>query len=332
MAPANPKPKPGNKPTPKPNPLAMDTLTDEQRLADIAGIPDAWLDVNSEIRDLVAKAIASGAFNTQKGQQQFINDFLASETYRQNGEYMTDYLVAQDSGGENWRSMQQNAADYVQQVATEIGADLNDAQKQFFADAALMHKWTDPARKYLLKQAMTGQLSWTDTAGKQYKFDTDYLDYTRGSAVTQINDLRKLAMRNGIEYTDSWFESAAKSVISNATTIEDWRADIREAAAGLFPVYAEKIRGGMDVMDLANPYIARMEKVLEMDRNQISLDNQYIKQALGSVDDKGTPKAMNLWDFEKTLRATPEWSYTKQASDKAGEITSTILRMFTGVG
>lgn len=309
-----------------------DTLTDEAGLAAIAGIPDAWLKANAEIRELVDKAIASNAFNSAKGQQKFINDFRATETYRQNGAYMADYLRQQDAGGENWRIKQQSAADFVKQTAAEIGATLDDTQAQTFADLALMHNWTDPARKYLLKQALTGQLSWTDSAGKEYKFETDFLDYSRGSAVTQINDLRKLAMRNGVDYTDSWYESAARSVLSNASSIEDWRADIRETAAGLFPVYAEKIRGGMDVMDLANPYIARMEKVLEMDRSQISLDNQYIKQALGSVDDKGTPKAMNLWDFEKTLRATPEWSYTKQASDKAGEITSTILRMFTGVG
>ena len=330
MAPTPNKPKP--KPKAKANPLAVDTLTDEQRLADIAGIPDAWLEVNAEIRDLIAAAIENKSFDSRLGQQQFINAFLATETYRQNGQYMADYLVQQDAGGEDWRMSQQNAADFVKQTAAEIGAVLDDTQARFFADAAMMHNWVDPARKYLLKQAMTGQLSWTDQAGKQFKFDTDFLDYTRGSAITQINDLRKLAMRNGIDYTDSWFESAARSVISNGSSIEDWRSDIRQAAAGLFPVYADKIMGGMDVMDLANPYIARMEKVLEMDRNQIGLDNQYIKQALGTMDDKGTPKAMNLWDFEKTLRATPEWSYTKQASDKAGEITSTIMRMFTGVG
>jgi hypothetical protein len=332
MAPANPKPKPGNKPGNKPDPLAMDKLTDEAGLAAIAGIPDAWLQVNSEIRKLVEKAIAADALRDPIGQQKFINDFRATETYRQNGAYMADYLRQQDAGGENWRTKKQAAADYVKQVAAEIGATFDDAQAQFFADAALMHNWTDPARKYLLKQAMTGQLSWTDTAGKEFKFETDYLDYTRGSAVTQINDLRKLAMRNGVDFSDSWFESAARSVISNATTIEDWRSDIREMAAGLFPVYSDKIRGGMDVMDLANPYIARMEKVLEMDRNQIGLDNQYIKKALSAMDDKGNPTPMNLWDFERTLRSTPEWSYTKQASDKAGEITSTILRMFTGVG
>ena len=41
---------------------------------------------------------------------------------------------------------------------------------------------------------------------------------------------------------------------------------------------------------------------------------------------------MPLYDYKMMLRKRPEWSYTKQAADKAGEITTQILKMFGVAG
>lgn len=310
---------------------ATDQLTDEAALARIAGIPDAWLEADSEIRDLIQRAIDGDWLRDTIGQQKFIDEFKATTTYRQNGAYMAAYLAQKDKGGEDWATQQNNALNLVRTVAAEIGAELDEAALQKMADSAMMYNWTDSNRQYLLRQALTGQLKWTDGSGKEQSFDVNYLRPDKGTAATNIATLRQLAEKNGIDFADGWFQSAATAIASKLGSIEDYKAEIRKTAASLFPVYADKIMAGFDVMDLANPYISRMAKVLEIDQNQIGLDNQYIKQALLSQDDKGNPSTMNLWDFEKMLRKTPEWSYTKQASDKAGEITSTILRMFTGV-
>jgi hypothetical protein len=308
-----------------------DQLADEAALQAIAGIPDAWLEADTEIRQLVQRAIDEGWLETTIGQQKFIDSFLASTTYQNNGAYMAAYLVAQDKGGEDWITQQENARQLVLKTAGELGANLDDTAVQKLADSAMMYGWTEASRQYLLKQALTGQLSWEGADGQQFTFDTNYLDYGRGLAATNVLTLKQLAAKNGVDYTDNWFEQAATSIVSGLRSVDDFKTEIRQQAASLYPVYAEKIMAGFDVSDLASPYVSRMAKVLEMDQNQISLDNQYIKQALLSQDDKGNPITMNLWDFEKMLRATPEWAGTKAASDKAGEITSTILRMFTGV-
>lgn len=308
-----------------------DTLDNEEQLAAIAGIPDEWLNSNSEIRALVEKAIAEGWLESTMGQQFFIEQFLATQTYKDAGQYLAGYLVEQDKGGEGFRTQQENARNTVRAAAVKMGAELTEQQISELATNAMMYGWTEPDRAYLLDQALTGQLTWTDAAGNTHAFETNYLNYGRGNAATNILALKEIANKNGVSYTDDYFQQAATSIASGLRSIEDFKNEIREQAASLYPAYADKIRAGFTVKDLASPYVARMAKTLEISEDSIDLDNQYIKQALLAQDDKGDPTTMNLWDFEKMLRATPEWGYTKAASDKAGEITSTILRMFTGV-
>ena len=75
-----------------------------------------------------------------------------------------------------------------------------------------------------------------------------------------------------------------------------------------FPVYKDKIKAGVSVRELANPYISSMQRVLE--RANVDLDDPWLTKALNDVDDKGNPRAMNVYDFETSLRKSPEWQNT----------------------
>lgn len=292
--------------------MAADELTDEE-LAQEYGYAWRVITGNGDLWRLFQEA-TSGKNNWSVAR--FQAAVRETAWYQDNSQYARDYYVAKTTGGADWQDQLTAAAETVRARAVQLGYELPDADITELADDYLRNGWFEGSRAGFLDQAIGKVADGTGVGGL----------FMRTS-----NDLRRLAQLNGITYSDTWFESAAKSVSSGLTTVEDWQADIREQAASLYPVYADKIRGGVNAYDLASPYITRMAQTLELDPNQINLDDTYIKQALGGVDAAGNPSAMGLWDFEKMLRRDDRWGYTKAASDKAGEITSTILRMF-GMG
>ena len=95
-----------------------------------------------------------------------------------------------------------------------------------------------------------------------------------------------------------------------------------------WPVFAKQIQSGMTAKDLASPYKQIMARTFEISDNDISIDDPYIRGALGGFDDSGSPKAMNLWDFEQQLRNDPRWANTKQALDQTSSVASSVLKMF----
>jgi len=140
--------------------------------------------------------------------------------------------------------------------------------------------------------------------------------------------LKSEAIANGLSYSDSWYTSAAKSVASGLTDQNYWVREVRDKAAGMFPVYADRIRQGMTMQDLASPYVNLMADVLEISPQQITLNDPYVREALMGIDDKGNPKPMGLWDFERKLKNDPRWMNTKNAVNDVSAVATDVLRIF----
>jgi hypothetical protein len=146
------------------------------------------------------------------------------------------------------------------------------------------------------------------------------------------DNLRNLARANGVSFSDNWYQSAARSVASGLSQQTDWERDVRKQAASLYPVYSQKIEQGLNVYDLASPYINTMAQELELDPNQITLNDPYIRSALGGMSDSGDFTSMGLWDFQKKLRNDPRWENTSKAQNEVTSVTGRVMQMFGLMG
>ena len=219
-------------------------------------------------------------------------------------------------GGADWEESLKTAREQVQQFATQMGSSLTPEELNTFAYRYLNEGWDRPGRETLLSKALSENIGMSDTG------------MMRGASGNIADDLRAIAEDNGITFSNDFYLSAAKSVNSQLSTIDDWSRDIREQAASLFPVYSDKIRAGVSVRDLASPYISLMQQTLELDPASISLNDPYIRDALGGFSETGDPKATNLWDFQKKLRNDPRWMNTLQANNEITNSFESVLKMF----
>ena len=280
-------------------------------MADMFGFAKDVIEADPELKSLFERASNEGWYESQLGLNRFNAEIKNTKWYRENNKYFRDAFTQEKMGGANWQTTLQNAQLAIETAAVEAGAVLDDAQKAVLARRYVYEGWGEQGRTPLFQRAL-GQ----------------YVTGQAGAGAQGIMQLKNVAFKNGITYSDGWYESAIKSVSSGLSTIQDKENEIRRMSASRWPVFAEQIDAGYDAMDLASPYIEILANELELDRNAITLADPYISGALGGFSPNGQPQPMNLYDFTKKVRSDPRWMNTIKAQNEISNIATSVLEMF----
>lgn len=294
--------------------LKPDRLSPEQ-LAAQYDFAYAVFNADPELMDLLQKATQQ-----QWETSRFNAELMTTDWWKNNNEYAREAFAKRAIGGADWDATLQDARALVQQRATQVGARLSEQELNQLADQTITSGWDRAGRTSMLDQALSQKISAAQ-GGR-----------LMGGAGDLQQQLKQVAVSNGLRLSDSYYESAARSVAAGLTTAEDWQREVRQQAASLWPTWSEKINAGMDARDLANGYINIMSETFEIMPDQISLDDPYIRQAMTAQDDKGDPRPLGLWEFQQKLRKDPRWMGTKQAEDEISGIANDVLKMFGFVG
>jgi hypothetical protein len=296
-----------------------DTLSKEELASEYA------IAYNVITQDPELLGLFEQAFNDRGGQwtnQRFKAAVQNSQWYKQNNRFYRQAWLARARKDADWETLRENAKLAIVEKATEIGEQVDGARLEALADDYIFGGWGEPGRQSLLNRALAG-----DIAGAARPMTTE-----RGAIGNITQNLRTAAFNNGLTYDDGWYRSAARSVQSGLSTEEDWMRDINEKAAGMFPVFSKQIQAGQTAYNLASPYIRLMSEILEIPVSQITLNDPYIRGALGGFTPDGQPQAMNLGDFARKLRNDPRWKETDQAQNEITGTAGRILQMFGMMG
>jgi hypothetical protein len=139
---------------------------------------------------------------------------------------------------------------------------------------------------------------------------------------------RNTAANNGVRVSDAQMTQWMRSIVKGDASTEQYESMIRDIAAQTFSAYGEQIKAGMDLKDIASPYMQSMGQILELNPASLDLFDPTIRKALSFQDDKGVNVPMSISAFEKSLRQDKRWQYTKNAKDSARGITQAIGAMW----
>ena len=149
-----------------------------------------------------------------------------------------------------------------------------------------------------------------------------------GPAGEQANALMKMAGQYGVDISDDTAQSFAKNIVIGKMNMNDVEDYIINLAKQSFPHFSEQINKGLNIQDLADPYIQKMSKILEIPSTQINLNDPTIKSALSYTDSKGNIAAKSMYQFEQDLRNDPRWRYTQDAQDTLNNVGLSVLKDF----
>jgi hypothetical protein len=154
---------------------------------------------------------------------------------------------------------------------------------------------------------------------------------TGGTIESNERDLRDLARRFGVSETDDWFRDQATNLLDpeSGVTREKLVNDMIRYAESLFPVFAGQLSERYTVRDAASPYLAQLSRWLEIDDEQIDLSDELLNKAFQTQqDEKGQPKPMSLWEFQKEIRKDERWQSTDNAITAYTDFGERMLKMF----
>lgn len=158
------------------------------------------------------------------------------------------------------------------------------------------------------------------------------LNIPEGPAGQYFVEVKNFAANNGIMLSDDAAKSYAQGIAAGKISEDTAISTIRESASNAFPSLGEKIKAGVNVKTLADPYIQSMSNILEVPSTAIDLFDPKIRGALSYTLPDGKVGTKSIYDFEKELRQDPRWQFTNNAREKASSIATTVLKDFGFMG
>jgi len=149
-----------------------------------------------------------------------------------------------------------------------------------------------------------------------------------GPAGKYFQNIKTIAARNGINLSDAAAADYANKINAEQLDENTVYNTVRESAASAFPQFADKIKSGVDLKTLADPYIQSMSNILEVPDTAIDLFDPTVRSALSYTNKDGTVGTKSLYDFETQLKNDPRWAYTKNARQALDNVGLQVLRNF----
>jgi len=149
--------------------------------------------------------------------------------------------------------------------------------------------------------------------------------------------VKNFAAKNGIMMSDDAASDYATKIVTGKLDEDTVFNAIRESAASAFPKFADKIKAGIDLKTLADPFIQSMSSILEIPYTSIDLFDPTVRNALSGGYSKVTATPgmggvgrgeYTLYDFEKDLRKDVRWQYTNNAKKEVADSTLRVLQDF----
>jgi hypothetical protein len=149
-----------------------------------------------------------------------------------------------------------------------------------------------------------------------------------GDAGNYEDQLRQQMRELGVFLPEDQLDTQIRQIISGQQTVQGVGAQLRSQSASMYPAYSSQINSGMNLSDIAAPYISRAQQLLETGTGGVSIESPLVKSALQYAPG-GVPTAMPLGDFEKQVRQDPRWLSTDNAQDS---IMSNAHRVLVDMG
>lgn len=159
--------------------------------------------------------------------------------------------------------------------------------------------------------------------GQYVKFGRDHV--LGGVAGQAAREIKREAYNLGVQVSEQSILNNAQYLVRGITTMEKIQASLRQQAAGLYPAWAEQIKAGAAVQDLAQPYVQVLAQELQLPVTDIDAFSPKVKAALNRVGADGVPAPMSLEEFTQVVRNDPQWRRTTTAANQAIGVGRQVL-------
>jgi len=275
-------------------------------LAESYGFAYAFLKADGSLWKLFQSAV-KGNWTSDKFQAELKN----TSWWKKNSDSVRQYMYLKSTDPATMTARRNALSAQIRDSVNQLGGVMTNQTLARVTENALMFNWNDAQ----IRDTIAG---YTKAINGVYY----------GQAGTDVDAIRQTAWRNGLRLSDTTLESWAKATAAGDRDVNYYQNYIRNQAKSLAPNYATQLDAGMDLYDIADPYIQAKASILEVDPQSIDLFDADVRKALSGTDAAGKPASQSLWQFEMSMRQNPQWLKTKNAQDAAATTARKVLTDF----
>lgn len=291
--------------------VAVTPKLSDDELAAQYGLTSALINSNKELKSLFKKAVAGGWTADR-----FTASLKNTKWWSTQPDSLRQYITLQYTDPASWKQKRDQAAFDLNALAVQVGLG-----NQIFQAGPSKGKANG-----LLQQAIYNSLAlgWSDDRIKDWfgARVTTHGGAMWGAAGEAFDQIHELGYLNGMKYT-GYAVTEARNIAAGRTTLEEAESHIRQQSAAKYSAFADAIKSGQNLSDLASPYIQSVQKILETP--DVDLFNSHVQKAL-TTNVNG--QAQSIWDFENGLRKDPLWKKTQNAQDSSMQVAHQVLQQF----
>ncbi|HET7640863.1 MAG TPA: hypothetical protein VFK47_19295, partial [Ktedonobacteraceae bacterium] len=220
--------------------------------------------------------------------------------YATHSETARQAIASMQTDPSTWNQTITNLEATMRAMAAQLGATITPQQAQQFAVDAIMGGYSQD-------QAVLNQ--------KFSEFIKPVSGNHFGGQAGSYEDQIRNAMRDlGVFMPEDQLDSQIQQIIAGKQSVNGVTGQLRTQSASMYPAYSTQINSGMNVSDIAAPFVSRAEQLLEQGPGSINIQTPLIKNAL-QYTENGQPTAMPMYSFENSVRKDPRWLATDNAQD-----------------
>lgn len=220
--------------------------------------------------------------------------------FKQHSDVWRQNMTLKFTDPKTYQERIQNTREEVANLAGQWGAQLTRKEVVRYAERAFLLGWSsEQILDHIAKDIQPGK--WGGYEGQLAGIETA---------------LKETAFRNGVSLNPKQMQGWMKSIVRGEADVAEFQNYIRRMSAETFGAYGKEIRSGVDLYDLAGPYMNAMSDILELNPGDVNLFDKTIRKALSFRNEKGEFQPMSLTDFEDQLRADQRWQYTQNAKEQ----------------
>lgn len=268
------------------------------RIEEDYGLSYALFKAFPELDDLLHKAV-----NNNWTPSKFQVELRQTNWFKNHSDIWREAKALKFSDPATFQERLGNAETRVESLAGAVGVDLSKKAKNVLSRRALLFGLDDDQLRDVLAK-------YVKPSHGHYGGDLSAVE----------TELRQVAARNGVRLQKDQLNRWMKNIVRGDASTEQFVTSVRDMAARQFGLYGEQIKQGMDLQDVATPYIQSMASILELNPGQLDMFDPKIRKAMSGVrNKKGEVSAMSITDFEDFLRTDRRYAHTEQARNQATE-------------
>lgn len=277
---------------------------DAHELAETYGMSYSFFKSQPDLWKMLNQAV-EGQWTSDKFQAEIKN----SNWWKKNSESVRKAQVIQKTDPATYRATMEGARAQAQDLAIKAGAILSRKQVDTLAKNIVHLEWNEAQIANYLGQYV--KFAETKTMG--------------GIAGQAAKEIKREAYSLGVAVTEDSLLNNAQYLVRGLTTMEKITGSLREQAMGLYPAFADQIKAGASVQDLASPYVQILASELGLPDTDVDAFSPKIKAALNRTGPDGNPAPMDLDQFTQLVRDDPAWRKTAKAGNEALAVGRQVL-------